>query len=184
MKGDAVNCRGEVNSEMTSGCHPPGRVTIWGTGDDILAHLLAGVFPTDERGPLIFSPLKKVLPGCASQVVSQLRLGMTVTGLNSAIEGLWPLCIIEGNHVNLSFPDRVADPLGLCWRPQGRGEQIASIQYGTGLNRCSRKNRDMDPDPDTDNGYGKGLLRDECRNRLRTLVIHVLRRLNYGISET
>jgi hypothetical protein len=65
-----------------------------------------------------------------------------------------------------------------------RRGQIASIQCGTGRDQFSQNKREMDPDPDRDNGSVRGIFGDECRNVLRTLVIHVLRPPNSEILET
>jgi hypothetical protein len=48
------------------------------TNDQVLAHFLALVFPTDELDLAVASPLTKPLSRFAAQVVFQLRPGTTV----------------------------------------------------------------------------------------------------------
>jgi hypothetical protein len=57
------------------------------------------------------------LPNFASQVAFPLRPDVAVTAVNSAIDELWPFCVINCTDVNLSpilcFHESVGDPLGL-----------------------------------------------------------------------
>jgi hypothetical protein len=71
--------------------------------NQILMSFLGGIFPTHQCHFSIFSPFRKSLPSFASRVAFQLRPDMTVTPVNSAIEELWPLCIIECTDINLSL---------------------------------------------------------------------------------
>jgi hypothetical protein len=81
--------------------------------NEVLPRFLAGVFPTGDRDLSIFSPLRTTPPRSASRVLFRLRPDVAVTAVNSAIEELSPLRVIECTDVNLSFPDSVADSFGL-----------------------------------------------------------------------
>jgi hypothetical protein len=65
--------------------------------------------PADEPNLSVLSPLRKALPNFAPQVVFPLHLDMTVTAVNSAIEELWPLRVIQcalviaGDHFLIAF---------------------------------------------------------------------------------
>jgi hypothetical protein len=106
-----------------------------------VTHLLAGVVPTNERDLSMSSRFTKALPSFGAHVVSQLHPDMIVTEVSSAIEGLWLVRVIKCTDVNLSlllsFPDSLAEQLGLLWQSQGRGWQIKSIQCGTRLDQLS-----------------------------------------------
>jgi hypothetical protein len=82
----------------------------------MLAGLLTGIFPKDEK--LIFGlpPMIKVIHNFTREIVFQLAPDMTVTAVNSVIEARWHVqastCIGMNLLLVVAFDPSVTDPLG------------------------------------------------------------------------